>query len=74
MFFGGSLGGAGLNQVTSTFWNRTMSFLKGEQVAIPHLKEQIQGFHVTPNAQIFLVKLPCYGLIIRLYDNALVQY
>ena len=26
-----------------------------------------------PNAQIFLVKLPFYGLIIRLSDNALVQ-
>ena len=57
MLFCGFLSGAGLNQVISKFWDGTQSFLGGEQAAIPHLKEHIQGFHMNPNAIIFISKI-----------------
>ena len=41
----------------SKFWDGTQSFLGGEQAAIPHLKEHIQGFHMNPNAIIFISKI-----------------
>ena len=37
---------AGLNQVTSTFWDGAQSFPVGGQAAIPHLKEHVQIFHI----------------------------
>ena len=41
----------------SKFWDGTQSFLGGEQAAIPHLKDHIQGFHMNPNALIFISKI-----------------
>ena len=41
---------AGLNQVTSTFWDGARSLPVGGQAAIPHLKEHIHIFHMTPIA------------------------
>ena len=55
MLFCGSLGGAGLNQVTSTFWDGTKSFLGDEQATIPHLKDWIQGFHMHPKTTIVII-------------------
>ena len=66
MLFCGFLSGPGLNQVTSTFWSVTQSLLGGEQATIPHLKEDSQGFRVTPISEIFLGKEACYGPIIPL--------
>ena len=53
MLIFGFLSCAGLNQVTSTFWNRSQSFTGGDQAAIPHLKEHIQSFHMSPITQKF---------------------
>ena len=55
MLFFGFLSGAGLNQVTSTFWNQSQSFLGGQQAAIPHLKEDIQGFHMSSKTAIVII-------------------
>ena len=55
MLFCGSLSLAGLNQVTSTFWDGTQSFPGGEKANIPHMKEDIQGFHMNPNDKIQLL-------------------
>ena len=52
MLFCGSVGGSGLNQVTSTFWDGTKSFLGGEPATIPHFKDDIQGFHMHPKPAI----------------------
>ena len=57
MLFFGFLMCAHLNQVTSTFWDGTQSFLGGEQAAIPHLKEHIQSFHMNPNAKMFISEI-----------------
>ena len=50
----GSLSGAGLNQVSSTFLDGTQSLLGGEQPIIPHLKEETQGFHMNPKTEIII--------------------
>ena len=66
MLFCGFLGGAGLNQVTSTFWEDTQSIPGGEQGTIPYLKEGSQGFHVNPKIAIvvsyIIDKLTLYHL------------
>ena len=54
MLFCGSVDGSGLNQVTSTFWDGTKSFLGGEQATIPHFKDDIQGFHMHPKPAIVI--------------------
>ena len=36
-------------QVTSTFWAATNSLPRAELAIIPTMKEEIQGFHMTPN-------------------------
>ena len=46
---------AHLNQVTSTFWDGTQSFLGGEQATIPHLKEETQGFHMNQKTEIVII-------------------
>ena len=38
-------------------WDETQSFHGGEKGTIPHLKENIQGFQMTPNTQIFISEL-----------------
>ena len=38
--------------MTSSFWNGTQSFPGGEKAIIPHMKEGIQGFHISPNTAI----------------------
>ena len=35
--------------MTSTFWAATHSLSKAELAIIPTIKEEIQGFHMTPN-------------------------
>ena len=52
MLFFGFLSGAGLNQVTSTFWPTPQSFATVQQAIIPNLKEGIQGFHINPKTAI----------------------
>ena len=59
--------------VSSTFWTVTKPLLIADRATIPHFNQDIQGFHMTPNAQMFLVKLPCYRLIIPLNIFPLVQ-
>ena len=39
----------GLMQMTSTFWAATHSLPIAELAIIPTMKEEIQGFHTTPN-------------------------
>ena len=56
MLFCGFLSVAGLNQVTSTFWDDTKSLLGGEQAIIPHLKEEIQDFHMAPKISMQIEK------------------
>ena len=60
MLFSGFLSCAGLYQVTSTFWDDTQSLLGGEQATILHLKEDSQGFNMTPIGKFFFGKI---GLI-----------
>ena len=55
-----------------TFWAATKALLIAYRATIPHMKGDIQGFHMNLIAWMYLVKLRCYGMIIRLYDNALV--
>ena len=50
MLFYGYLSWAGLTQVISIFWDGTHLFPGGDEATIPHLKEGIQGFHMTPIA------------------------
>ena len=38
--------------MTSTFWDGTQSFSGVEKAIIPHMKEGIQGFHISPNTAI----------------------
>ena len=56
MLFCGFLSGSGLNHVTSTFLDGTQPLLGADQATIPHMKEDSESFHMTPIAQIFLVK------------------
>ena len=42
------MSGAGLNQVSSTFLDGTQSFPAAVQAAIPHMKEDIPDFHMSP--------------------------
>ena len=65
---------AGLNKVTPTFWSVTLKPLGAEQATIPHLKEAILGFHMTPILKYVLVKLLCSGQIISLNEFALVNF
>ena len=58
MLFCDFLSGAGLMQGTSTFWVVTQPLLRAERATIPNLKEERQGFHMSPIAEIFLVKQP----------------
>ena len=60
MLFCCFLSGAGLNQVTSTFWDGTQSLLGGEQATILHLKEDSQGFKMIPFGEFFFGEI---GLI-----------
>ena len=39
---------AGLMQVTSTFWAATKPPLRAGRATIPNLKEEKQGYHMTP--------------------------
>ena len=55
-FFKHILSDSGLNHVTSTFWDGAQPLLGADQATIPHMKEDSQSFHMTPIAQIFLVK------------------
>ena len=48
MLFCGFLSGAGLNQVASTFLDVTQSLFGGGHAIVPHLEEEIQGFHMNP--------------------------
>ena len=57
MFFCGFLSCASLYQMTSSFWNGTQSFPGGEKAIIPHMKEGIQGFHISPNTAIVVCNL-----------------
>ena len=54
MLFCGFLSGAGLLQVTSTFWDGTQSFLGGQQAATPHLKEDVHGFHMSSKTAVVI--------------------
>ena len=47
---------AGLAVPYSTFWAATQSLSRAELAAIPPMKEEMQGFHMTPIAEIFLGK------------------
>ena len=40
-------------QVTSTFWAATQQLPRGERATIPHMKEEMQGFHMNPISEIF---------------------
>ena len=84
MLFCGFLSGAGLNQVASTVWDGTKSFPGGEQSSIPHLKEEIQGFHMNPKTALvigdFWSKLlhnilsRSYLVVIKGIDNLQARY
>ena len=63
---------AGLNQVTSTFWDGAQSFPVGGQAAIPHLKEHVQTFHMRYSSMIWYKRLQSDRQIIRLAKSALV--
>ena len=45
---------AGLMEVTSTFWVVTQPLPTAERTTIPNLKEEKQGFHMSPIAEIFI--------------------
>ena len=57
MLFCGFLSDSGLNHVTSTFWDGAQPLLGADQATIPHMKEDNQSFHMTPNAQIFISEI-----------------
>ena len=41
-------------QVTSTFWVVTQPLPTAERTTIPNLKEEKQGFHMSPIAEILI--------------------
>ena len=47
--FSGFLNFGSFIKVTLTFWASTHPFPKAELAIIPTIKEEIQGFHLTPN-------------------------
>ena len=47
--FSGFLNFGSFIKLTSTFWAATHSLPNAEQAIIPTIKEEIQGFHMTPN-------------------------
>ena len=60
-------------QVNSIFWAAIQPLNIADRTTIPHLKEHIKGFQMTPNAQMSLVKLLCYRLILPLSIMPLAQ-
>ena len=40
-------------QVTSTFWAATQPLPRAERATIPHMKEEMQGFHMNQISEIF---------------------
>ena len=50
-----------LKQATSTFWAVTQPFLGAEQATVPDLKEERQGFHMNPFAEIFFCEIALFG-------------
>ena len=40
-------------QVTSTFWAATQPLPRAERATIPHMKEEMEGFHMNPISKIF---------------------
>ena len=53
-------------QVTSTFWVVTQPLPRAVRTTIPHMKEEMLGFHMNPNAEIFIGEIalfrPCLSL------------
>ena len=47
---------AGLMQVNSTFWAATHPLPRAERATIPHMKEEMQGFHMNQISKIFFVE------------------
>ena len=54
VLFSCSLSRASLNQVTFTFWDGTQSFPGGQKATIPHIKEEIQGYHMNQKTAIVI--------------------
>ena len=52
--FSGFLNFGSFIKLTSTFWAATHSLPNAEQAIIPTIKEEIQGFHMTPNFKKFV--------------------
>ena len=40
-------------QVNSTFWAATQPLPRAERATIPHMKEEMQGFHMNQISEIF---------------------
>ena len=62
---------ASLMQVTSIFWAAAQPLPRAERATIPHMKEEMQGFHMSPIAEI-LVKYPCFQPCLSLNMEALI--
>ena len=51
---------AGLAVPRSTFWAVTQSISRAELATIPSMKEEMQGFHMTPNFEIFICEITLF--------------
>ena len=56
--------------MSSTFWDGTQSFHGAVQAAIPHMKEDIQDFHMSP--QTGLIVSDFFEQITSLHLNSIV--
>ena len=50
-------------QVTSTFWAATQQLPRGERDTIPHMKEEMQGFHMNPISEIFICEKALFSAL-----------
>ena len=58
--------------MSSTFLTVTQPLLIADRATIPHFNQDIQGFHMIPNTQIFWLKQACSEPIIPLNVGSLV--
>ena len=47
-------------QVTSTFWAATQPLPRAERATIPHMKEEMQGFHMNPISKMFFGEIALF--------------
>ena len=56
--------------MTSTFWAATQPLPRAKRATIPHMKEEMQDFHMNPMAEIFVGKIALFSALSQSKDGA----